>query len=96
MYLRSYQEDSINNTRRLFKQGYKRVLTVLPCGAGKTVEFAYMCSRHKGYVWFLVHRRELIDQAKETFIRNKISLDNVLIEMVQLLPDTSKSIKNQA
>lgn len=83
MELRFYQTDSINNTRNLFKQGYKRVLTVLPCGAGKTVEFAYMCSRHKGYVWFLVHRKELIDQAVETFIRNNIPLDNVLIAMVQ-------------
>lgn len=56
---------------------------MLPCGAGKTVEFAYMCSRHKGYVWFLVHRRELVDQARDTFVNNNISLDNVLIAMVQ-------------
>jgi len=83
MKLRDYQIDSINNTRNLFKQHNKRVLTVLPCGAGKTIEFAYMCSRHTGYVWFLVHRKELIDQAVETFIRNNISMDNVLIAMVQ-------------
>lgn len=83
MKLRDYQIDSVNNTRNLFKQGNKRVLTVLPCGAGKTIEFAYMCSRHTGYVWFLVHRKELIDQAVATFVRNNISLDNVLIAMVQ-------------
>jgi len=81
--LRDYQTESINNTRDLFRKGNKRVLTVLPCGAGKTVEFAYMCSRHQGYVWFLVHRKELVDQAKQTFIDNNISLDNVLIAMVQ-------------
>ena len=83
MKLRDYQTESINNTRDLFRKGNKRVLTVLPCGAGKTVEFAYMCSRHQGYVWFLVHRKELVDQAKQTFIDNNISLDNVLIAMVQ-------------
>ena len=88
MRLRKYQEDSINNTRDLFYKGNKRVLTVLPCGAGKTVEFAYMCNLHvaknkNNYCWFLVHRKELIDQAIETFIRNNISMNNVLIAMVQ-------------
>ena len=83
MELRKYQLESVEATRNLFRQGYKRVLTVLPCGAGKTVEFAYMCSRHKGYVWFLVHRRELIDQADDTFTYNNIDKNNVMINMVQ-------------
>lgn len=83
MKLRKYQEESIEATRDLFRKHNKRVLTVLPCGAGKTVEFAYMCNNHKGYVWFLVHRKELITQARDTFINNNISLDNVMINMVQ-------------
>ena len=65
MILRNYQENLIENTRFAFMQGYKRPLVVLPCGAGKTVCFAYMAEQHVkrgGKVWFLVHRKELIDQ----------------------------------
>lgn len=65
MQLRDYQENLIKKTRLAFMQGYKRPLVVLPCGAGKTVCFAYMAERHVekgGKVWFLVHRKELIDQ----------------------------------
>ena len=86
--LRDYQIDFLNNTRNLFKNGNKRVLSVLPCGAGKTISFAMLCNLHlnknpSNYCWFLVHRKELIDQARDTFIRNGIPLDNVLIAMVQ-------------
>lgn len=89
MNLRDYQKESINNTRLLFKQ-CKRVLTVLPCGAGKTVEFAYMASEHLkthpfGYVWFIVHRKELIDQTIDTFDNNNIDRSNILIGMVQTM-----------
>lgn len=88
MKLRDYQIEFINNTKYLFKQGYTRVLSVLPCGGGKTLSFAVMCNLHisknkNNYVWFLVHRKELIDQAIATFMLNNIPLDNVLIAMVQ-------------
>ena len=65
--LRNYQEDIINRSRAAFTQGYKRILVTLPCGAGKTVCFSYMAHEHVkrgGRVWFLVHRRELVNQAR--------------------------------
>ena len=67
MILREYQTDIINKCRDEFRLGYKRLLVTLPCGAGKTVCFSYMAHEHVkrgGKVWFLVHRRELVDQAK--------------------------------
>lgn len=67
MQLRQYQTELINKTREAFKFGYKRVLVTLPCGAGKTVCFSYMAHEHVkrgGRVWFLVHRRELVNQAR--------------------------------
>ena len=36
-----------------------------------------------GFVWFLVHRRELIDQTTETFKRFGIDTERVFIGMVQ-------------
>lgn len=67
MQLRDYQIDIINKCRDEFRLGYKRLLVTLPCGAGKTVCFSYMAHEHVkrgGKVWFLVHRKELVDQAK--------------------------------
>ena len=86
MELRNYQIDLVNDTREAFKN-YKRPLVVLPCGAGKTVCFADMTHKHivkyKGYVWFLVHRRELVEQTIKTFDMFNIPRDNVFIGMVQ-------------
>lgn len=41
--------------------------------------------KHNGYVWFLVHRRELIDQTHETFKAFNIPEDKVFIGMVQTI-----------
>lgn len=88
MQLRDYQTDIINDVRKVFTFGIKRVLAVLPCGAGKTLCFADMCTKHtekhaENYVWFLVHRRELIDQTIETFRQFNLNTNQVLIAMVQ-------------
>lgn len=83
--LRNYQNETLNDTRYAFKIGCKRPLIVLPCGAGKTVLFAYMAqsSQAKGNtVWFMVHRRELLDQTIATFERFNIPLETVHIGMV--------------
>lgn len=90
MKLRQYQEEIIEKTRNSFRKSNKRPLVVLPCGSGKTVCFADMAQRHiklnkNNHVWFLVHRRELIDQTIETFERFNISQDNIFVGMVQTI-----------
>jgi superfamily II DNA or RNA helicase len=65
--------------------GFHRSLAVLPCGGGKTVVFAEMARRssERGkVVWFLVHRRELMEQTISTFQKFKIPMDNIYIGMV--------------
>lgn len=86
--LRDYQENLINKVRDAMREGYKRPLICLPCGGGKTVCFAYMALEHikknkNNYVYFLVHRRELISQTKETFNKFGIPTEQVYIGMVQ-------------
>lgn len=88
MILRPYQHDLVAMTRDAFKQGYRRPLVVLPCGAGKTVCFADMAHRHVttregAYVWFLVHRRELVAQTLATFDAAGIPRERVMVGMVQ-------------
>ena len=88
MQLRDYQIESINATRNEFRTGKKSPCVVLPCGGGKTVCFAFMADQHikikpDNSVWFLVHRRELIDQTERTFRDFGIPTERVLIGMVQ-------------
>jgi DNA repair protein RadD len=70
MQLRDYQERGINDIRAQFIAGFRRVCFVAPCGAGKTMVMAYMADtarRRSKRTLFLVHRRELIEQAADTF-----------------------------
>lgn len=72
MKLRDYQEHGVNNIRAQFAQGKRRVCFVAPCGSGKTVLLAYMAAKaaKRGKrTLFLVHRRELLSQAGDTFTR---------------------------
>lgn len=87
MILRDYQTKLINDTRSAFRSA-SRPLVVLPCGGGKTVCFADMAHKHieknkDNFVWFLVHREELIDQTIQTFNDFNIPLDNIFVGMVQ-------------
>jgi superfamily II DNA or RNA helicase len=85
LQLRDYQQPIADATLDAFRRGFKRPLVTLPCGAGKTVLFAYMAQRsqNKGKtVWFLVHRKELMDQTVETFKRFDIPLNTIYIGMV--------------
>lgn len=68
--LRPYQEKFIADIRDQFKHGFKRVVGVAPCGAGKTIMTGWMIreSLQRGFSSiFFVHRRELIEQTSDTF-----------------------------
>lgn len=83
--LRKYQEQILHNTYRSMVSGFKRPLVVLPTGAGKTAVFAEMARRSQlksKVVWFLVHRRELLEQTLATFDRFDIQLKTIHVGMV--------------
>jgi len=69
--LRPYQSDLIEQTRALLRQSTRRVLITSPTGSGKTCLVAHMlasaAARGKRS-WFIVHRRELLDQSVRTFV----------------------------
>jgi len=65
MTLRPYQTQAILETRDALRS-HRRVLVVAPTGAGKTTiaaEIIRLTVGRGGRVWFLAHRKELIDQA---------------------------------
>ena len=77
--LREYQQDLYQKTVDAFRQGNKRVLVTVGCGAGKSFIFAKMAERTKGPVLVLTHRRELLDQTGRLFQEHGI---NARVEMV--------------
>ncbi|WP_182925240.1 DEAD/DEAH box helicase family protein, partial [Listeria monocytogenes] len=57
-------------------------------GAGKSVilsEIIRMTTHNKNYVLFLVHRKELIDQIRNTLIMNEVDMSYVKLGMVQTI-----------
>ncbi|AVM42841.1 DEAD/DEAH box helicase [Fastidiosipila sanguinis] len=83
--LRPYQRDLIKKTHSSLVKGHQRPLVVLPTGGGKTAVFAWMSAQtqKKGNtVWFLVHRRELKQQAIDTFKKFDIPINTIHIDMV--------------
>lgn len=70
--LRDYQLEAVEQIRAAIRRGRRRVLLVLPTGAGKTLTAAYMIAsalaRGKRSQ-FVAHRKELIDQTVTAFAR---------------------------
>ena len=57
--LREYQQDLYDKTLNAFRNGQKRVLVTVGCGAGKSYIFAKMAERTKGPVLVLTHRKNV-------------------------------------
>lgn len=94
--LREYQQDLVKRARKAFVDGYKSPCIVSPCGSGKSVvisEIARLTTIKTGRVLFLVHRKELIDQIKETFEKNEVDMNLVEFGMVQTVVRILDKIK---
>lgn len=64
--LRQYQRDGMAAVRAAYAEGARRMIVVMPCGAGKTVLFATLLklrSRPGAVQVVLAHRDELVQQA---------------------------------
>ena len=86
MPLREYQIDLIDKVRNSYKRNKKAPCIVLPCGGGKSIIVAEMAKRttEKGNrVLFIVHRKELCDQIRNTFEKWGVDMELCQIGMVQ-------------
>lgn len=84
--LHNYQQNLVQKAKEAYKQGYKSPCIVAPCGSGKSViisEIAKLTTNKNNHVLFLVHRKELLDQIKETFEKNNVNLSLVNFAMIQ-------------
>lgn len=70
--LRDYQQRGVDEIRAAYNSGFRAPLYVAPCGAGKTVLFAYVAAnaRKRGNSTIIaVHRQELLNQTVRTLQR---------------------------
>jgi len=83
--LHDYQSSLVSQARNELIKGNNSVLLVSPAGSGKSVviaEIARLAAEKNGHVLFMVHRKELIEQITESFVRNEVDLDSCTIMTV--------------
>lgn len=72
-----YQQRLVTETRQSLSNGNKGVLIVSPPGSGKSVviaEIARLTTLKKNRILFFVHRKELVNQIKDSFIKQDVDL----------------------
>ncbi|MFA5387029.1 MAG: DEAD/DEAH box helicase [Candidatus Paceibacterota bacterium] len=87
--LRDYQLAVKHQILSAFNDGHRRVLAVMPTGAGKTVVMADILSGIDGYSIAIAHRQELVSQislamAREGIVHRIIAPVNVIKSIIHL------------
>lgn len=86
MQIREYQKKLIDDLRISMEQGHKNIMVQSPAGSGKSItmaEIAKRITRHHQRVLFVVHRRELVRQIKDTFSSWGVDMNFCKVYMVQ-------------
>ncbi len=85
--LRNYQSDILKRISEAFRH-HRSVMVQMPTGTGKTVvlaEVVHSFIEVKGVILIVAHRRELIEQIKETIRRLGIDDGRIVVESIQTI-----------
>ncbi|MBD5429327.1 DEAD/DEAH box helicase family protein [Lactobacillus sp.] len=80
-----YQQNLVDRARNSLASGNRSVLIVSAPGSGKSVviaEIARLAALKGNQVLFMVHRKELVEQIKNTFIKQGVDLSHTAIMTV--------------
>ena len=91
--LRDYQEELLDEVYKNLDYKRKNIMVQSPAGSGKSVTMAEVARRatEKGNrVLFIVHRKELVQQIKTTFIANDVDMNLCRVRMVQTIANRIK------
>ena len=84
--LRNYQKKLISDLKQSLMSGNHNVVVQSPAGSGKTVTMAAIAKgatdKHND-VLFIIHRREIVEQVKQTFKAYGVDLTLCYVGMVQ-------------
>lgn len=97
--LRDYQVETIDNVLTSMKNGHRSIIVQQPPRTGKTVimsEIARRTTANHNRILFLVHRKEIVDQVKKTFVANDVDMNLATIGMVQTLTRRVETLKQPA
>ncbi len=86
--LRGYQQELITKIRQSLASGHRHIIVQSPPRTGKTVVMAEIARRatdQGNSVCFIIHRKEVLEQAKETFQEQGVDPDLLEAGMVQSL-----------
>ncbi len=86
--LRDYQQETVNNIYQSMKQGNRRIIVQQPPRTGKTVimaEIARKTTDKGNRVMFIIHRKEVLAQAKATFEQQNVNMNLATMGMIQTL-----------
>lgn len=86
--LRDYQQETIDKVYQSMKQGNRRIIVQQPPRTGKTVimaEIARKTTDKGNRVMFIIHRKEVLAQAKATFEQQNVNMGLATMGMVQTL-----------
>lgn len=86
--LRPYQKDLITKVVKSMKSGHRKIVVQSPPRTGKTVVMAEIARRttdKNNRVMFIIHRKEVLDQAVNTFKQQSVRSDLLTAGMVQTL-----------
>ena len=86
--LRSYQSDLIQRITKSMQNGHHRIIVQSPPRTGKTVVMAEIARRttdKNNRVMFVIHRKEVLDQAKATFKTQGVNHNLATMGLVQTL-----------
>lgn len=86
--LRSYQQETIDKVYQSMRSGHRRIVVQQPPRTGKTVimaEIARKTTAKGNQVMFIIHRKEVLEQAIETFKLQGVDMSLATMGMVQTL-----------
>jgi len=78
--IRNYQARSVD---LILKNLHKNPILVMPCGGGKTYTAGQIAKRVTGKILWTVHRRELVEQAKQTLHSLGVDADVKSIQSIR-------------
>lgn len=86
--LRPYQNDLIKHITKSMQSGHHHIIVQSPPRTGKTVVMAEIARRtttKNNRVMFIIHRKEVLDQAKATFKKQNVNPKLATMGLVQTL-----------